>query len=294
MDRFSHARDRGGQFLRQNLGADGSFGDPVAGVADYYKVPAALQVCGDTEAANRLCRWIRRHGMLESGDFGPRPDFGHDYFYSYFNIWVVIGAARLGQFDLAHRGMDFLMDFHDPESGGFYSSPSARDAATRQDLWVVSGCGQAALYTGLHLEPPPPESPEASSDDDVRYCLVNATEGDQYFFHPGIAGGFLGKLHLATGENEWLELAIDYMRFAEDATPHLLRLLRAGKVAWAASVLYTTTGESRYRELAITVGDNIIERQSGDGYWDWEGEPSNDITAEMVYWLDEVYQAVGS
>ena len=325
MDRFRQARDLGGQFLQRQLGEDGRLGD----VGEYYKVIAALQVCGRTEAANRLCNWIRRHGMLENGDFGPRPDSANSYFYTYLNIWVIIGAQRLGQFDLAHRGMDFLMGFHDPASGGFYSSPLARDADTRQDLWVVSGCGLASLYTGrlevargvgrwmrrlledqpaypermytvysrsagLHSAPPNPDSADASDDDDVRYCLVNASEGDQYFFHPGIAGGFLAKLYLATGQREWLDLAIEYMRFAETATPHLLSLLRAGKVAWAAAVLYTITGEAKYRELAVTVGDNMIAQQAADGCWDWQGSRSNDITAEMVVWLDEVYQSVGS
>ena len=194
---------------------------------------------------------------------------------------------------------------------------------------MVSGCGQAALYTGrldvargvgrwmrqlmddqpayperlytvcsrsagLHLAPPPPESPDAGDDDDVRYCLVNATEGDQYFFHPGIAGGFLAKLYMATGDREWLDLAVDYMRFAETATPHLLNLLRAGKVAWAAALLYTITRDVKYRDLAVTIGDNIAAQQTEAGCWNWYGEQSNDITAEMVVWLDEVYQAVGN
>src|SRR5205809_5354787 len=47
--------------------------------------------------------------------------------------------------------MDFLLRFWDSESGGFYSSFSDKSEDTKQDLWVVSGGGQAALYTG-HLE----------------------------------------------------------------------------------------------------------------------------------------------
>lgn len=328
MDRFREARDRGGCYLLRQLHADGSFGSPEAGVADYYKVPAALQVCGETAAAHRLCDWIRHHGLMENGDFGPRPRFARDYFYAYFNAWVVIGAARLGQFDLANRGMDFLMEFNDSESGGFYSSPHDRRDFTRQDLWVVSGCGQAALYTGrseaaqqagrwiqrlmdaqpaypeklytvysrsagLHLEAPAAGSRDAGDDDDRRYCLVNAAAGDQYFFHPGIAGGFLSMLYLASGERQWLALARQYMRFAELATPHLLTLLRAGKVAWAASLLYTVTAEPVYRNLATTIGDNIIAQQHEDGCWGMAGMSSNDATAEMVYWMDQVHQAVG-
>ena len=69
----------------------------------------------------------------------------------------------------------------------------------------------------------------------------------------------------------------------------------AGKVAWGASVLYTLTGEQKYRDMAIRIGDSIVEQQADEGYWHSveENAPSSDTTAEMVIWLDEVYQAVG-
>ena len=266
--------------------------------------------------------------MSAGGDFGPRPrpgseyaDLHAEYAYIYYNSWVIIGAHRLGQFDLSQRGMDFLLDFLDAESGGFYSSPTKRDAHTKQDLWVVSGAGQAALYTGrldvargvgagckrswrpnptirsgstrstaapeeLHTNPDP--------DDEIRYVMSRDAERDQFFFHPGIAGGFLARLYQATGEGEWLALAKEYMCFAEGASDYLFRLLRAGKVGWAASVLYTLTGERKYREMAVRVGDNLIAAQSAAGYWSLPGSEvlKNDITAEMVVWLDEITQAV--
>lgn len=321
MSKYREARDRGGQYLLQHFRKDGSFGDGTVG--DYYKVPAAFQVCGETNVANHLCNWIRRNGMTADGDFGPRDEFTSDYSYAYFNIWVIMGAQRLGQFDLAQRGMDFLMGFYDKESGGFYSSPTERKSTTLQDLWVVSGCGQAALYTSrldvcrgvgrwmqrmMDEQPNYPEvmytvaTPshglvtDVDPDDPIRYLLVNATKGDQFFFHPGIAGGFLSRLYASTGEIQWLDLAKQYMLFAETATDNLFWLLRAGKVGWAASVLYTLTGEKKYKNIAIKVGDNIVAQQTEDGWWasvGSEGTPSNDATAEMVVWLDEIYQAVG-
>ena len=325
MKRFREARDRGSAYLLKRQHPDGSFGDPRNGLADYYKVPCAFLACGESNAANRLCNWIRKNGMTPDGDFGPRPKEANDYAYTYYNSWVIIGAHRLGQYDLSQSGMDFLMDFWDPESGGFYSSPTERDAETMQDLWVVSGCGRAALVTGrtdvargvgqwmrnlmaaqpnypqqmytvysraagLHTSPDP--------DDDFRYVLNSDATRDQTFFHPGIAGGFLARLYQAVGEQEWLDLAKEYMRFAEGANDYLFRLLRAGKVAWAASVLYTLTGEQKYGEMAVRIGDNLIAAQSQQGCWDWavEGQeepaPNNDITAEMVVWLDEICQAV--
>ncbi len=83
-------------------------------------------------------------------------------------------------------------------------------------------------------------------------------------------------------EAEWLGLAKEYMRFAEGANDHLFRLLRAGKVGWAASLLHTLTGEPKYRAMALRVGDRLIETQSGDGSWIPGEKYQNDFTAELV------------
>ena len=318
--RFREARDRGCVYLLRQLRPDGGFGPLDRGLPDYYKVPSALQACGETHAANRLCQWIRENGMTPEGDFGPRPPEACGYYYTYYNTWVILGGHRLGQYDLSQKGMDFLMGFHDPESGGFYSSPTERRAETLQDLWVVSGCGQAALCTsrmevargvgqwmkelmkqqpnypkqlysvfsragGLHTVPDP--------ENDIRYVSTYNATRDQYFFHPGIAGGFLCRLYQATGEEEWLDLAREYMRFAEVAGDYLFRLFRSGKVGWAASVLYTLTGEEKYKALAIRVGDMLVETQEEDGAWSMGTMSRNDIAAELVVWLDEIDQSVG-
>ena len=322
MSKYKAARDRGCAYLLARQRADGGFGEPDPRVTEYYKVISAFQVCGHTHEANRLCNWVRANGLSLDGDFGPRPELGDAYFYAYYNSWVVIGAHRLGQFDLSERGMEFLMDFWDPESGGFYSSPTEREADTLQDLWVVSGCGQAALYTGQidvargvggwmrRLMLSQPNYPQQlysvysrrsglittpDPEDEVRYVMANDAERDQYFFHPGIAGGFLARLYQATGESEWLDLAKEYMTFAEGANDYLFRLLRAGKVGWAASVLYTLTAEEKYRAMAARVGNNIIAAQAKEGSWNdtSTGQPNNDATAEMVVWLDEIHQGIG-
>ena len=237
-------------------------------------------VCGMSGAAGRLLNWVRRNGFTPDGDFGPRPaDELDSYYYTYHNAWVIKGAHRLGQFDLAQRGMDFLMRFHDPESGGFYSSPSERDASTEQDLWVVSGSGWCAIYTGrldvarglgtwmkgmMDDQPNYPEEmwtvysresgliTEVRDGDDFRYVLTRDESRDQSFFHPGIAAGFLSRLYMATGEEEWLDLARRYMLFCDYVGDYHFRLLRAGKVGWAASMMYTLTGETKYGDMAAS------------------------------------------
>jgi hypothetical protein len=324
MKRYREGRDRGCAWLMKRLHADGSFGEGQPDVREYYKVPCAFLVCGESEAAARLLNWVRKNGMTRDGDFGPRPSESRDeYWYSYTNSWVVIGAHRLNQFDISQRGMDFIMKTWDPSSGGFYSSLGPGGTAdTLMDLWVVAGAARAALITNrtdaaigagrwmkamMEQQPNYPKQMYTVANrrhgvitdpvpgETIRYVLErDVTEGDQYFFHPGIAGGYLANLYQSTGEPEWLDLARQYMVLAEGATYHLFRLGRAGKVGWAASVLYTLTGEEKYRRMAIKVGDNLLDKQTDAGYWCSGGqtEPSVDATAELTVWLDEIYQAV--
>ncbi len=319
-DRYRSARNRGAGYLLAQLRPDGGFGPEDGGVSEYYKVASALHVSGESRAANRLCTWIREQGLRRNGDFGPRPDDMLAYAYAYYNSWAVIGAQRLGHYDIAMKGMDFLMEFHDPETGGFYSSPTERSADTLQDIWVVCGAGRAALATGridvavgvgrwlrdlMRQQPNFPDQlygvmsrsqgliTEPDPADEIRYVCNMDAERDQFFFNPGISAGLLCRIYQATGESEWLELAKEFMRAAEIASDYLLDLLRAGKVAWAASNLYTLTGEDRYRDLAIRVGDNIVETQNQEGGWDGLAGMVNDATAEMTYWLDQLYQHVG-
>ena len=61
--RFKLGRDKGCEFLKSQLNADGSFGLPERGLADYYKVPLALMVSGASAEANRLFQWIRNNSL---------------------------------------------------------------------------------------------------------------------------------------------------------------------------------------------------------------------------------------
>ena len=323
-NRFREARDRGGEYLVKQLRPDGSFGLAERGLADYCKVAVALQVCGASAEANRFCNWIRKCAIFANGDFGPRPQEANGYWYIYYNAWIIMGGHRQGHFDISQKAISFIMEFWDGESGGFYSSvnPPERRPETLQDIWVTCGAGIAALYTG-HIEvargvgkwlksvmDQQPNFPQElysvysravglhtqfNPEEAIRYVSIYNPSDDGYFFNSGISSGFLSALYKATGEAEWLNLAKKYLGQAEIANDFFLRSLRAGKVGWAASVLYTLTNERQYQELAARVGNNLVEIQNPDGSWTSHkgAEYTNDVTAEMTVWLDEIYQALG-
>ena len=139
---------------------------------------------------------------------------------------------------------------------------------------------------GLHTTPDP--------DDEIRYVAHQDAQEDQYIFNPGIAGGFLCRLYQTTGESEWLDLAKEYMRFAEGMSDYLFTLLRAGQVGWAASVLYTLTGEDKNADIAQHVGRELLRSPADDGSWSLFDGYQVDLAAEMLVWLDEIQQALGT
>lgn len=320
-DTLRAARDRGVTYLLQRLDGDGAFPEGAPCIADYYKAVTAFQVTGHSAEAMLLCRWIRQNGFTPDGNFGPRQAVEAGDTYAYFNAWTVIGAHRLGQFDLSVPGMTFLLSFHDEISGGFYSSTTDRDADTPQDLMATCMCGLAALYMGKTgvaqdvgrwlqvLREAQPEFPERlytgytrsdglitsfTPEEANRFVVVRDADYDQNIFNPGIACAFLCRLYQATGDVTWLDLARDYFTVAEGASDFLYHIVRIGKVGWAGALLYTITGESKYRETVIRIAGNLIELQSDGGYWCGVGQstPSNDSTAERVVWLDEMMQVL--
>jgi len=319
-NRIRQARNKAVAYLSPKQRRDGSFG---SGLYDYYKTLTAFQVCGLNDKANALCRWIRAHAITSQGDFKPRDDDDQHHHYTYANSWIIVGAHRLGQFDISQKAMSFLMDFWDQLSGGFYSSFTERDAKTKQDLIYTGFGGLAALSTGrmevacgvgrwmrtlMELQREFPKRlytvysradglhTAIDPNQELRYVVSGDATRDQFFFQPGVAAGFLARLYQVTGDKEWLNLAKEYMRFAEGANDYLFRLVRAGKVGWAASLLYTLTGESKYRQMAVRIGDNLVASQHRTGYWSASQKttPSNEVTAEMIIWLDEIDQAVGN
>ncbi len=74
---------------------------------------------------------------------------------------------------------------------------------------------------------------------------------------------------MATGETEWLGLAREYMRFCDCVGDYHFKMLRVGKVGWAGAMLYTLTGDAKYRDIAVRVGNILVEAQMDNGAWAW-------------------------
>jgi len=167
--RHRQAMDRGIDWLLQRINSDGSVNPVNEGIGCYCKLPYALASRGELGAACDVLSWVRKNNFTPKGDFdGPiKRDPVLTGLWSYPNAWLVCGAHKAGQFDLSHRGVDFLLTMQDPKSGGFYAmrrdmdkedivwKPGGRysvhaavqDNATQQ-LMCTAMAGLACLYTG--------------------------------------------------------------------------------------------------------------------------------------------------
>ena len=147
--RLEESRERGVEYLLAQQRSDGAIGNPEAdGLGPYYKTLWALTCTGRVAEANRLASWITHELLTEEGDLaGPMRGKLFDRSYAYPNAWIIIGAHKLGRYDISRRAMDFLLLLHH-ETGGFRVERDNEDAV--QDVLNTAQAGNACLTTG-HL-----------------------------------------------------------------------------------------------------------------------------------------------
>jgi hypothetical protein len=312
-------RDRGVAYLVGQQREDGAVGQPEKdGLGPYYKTIWAFAAGGQPEGGNRLATWVRDNVQAEAGDFtGPMRGTLHDSNYAYPNAWLLIGAQKLGRFDIFTRGMRFLATLQHAETGGFRMQRGRDDAI--QDVLDASQAGNAllldgrigdALRVGAFLrmiwdaQPHPNRElffvykpgaglrtefpPERQRLHSIR---IDATR--QMYFNIGIAAAFLSRLTMATGDASWVELGKRYLEIGFHVLDEMYETAQVGKVGWGAALTFGITGEERYRGLAERVGRAMMTQQTEGGGWDNTGGYVNDairieVTAEFVVLLDEM------
>jgi hypothetical protein len=324
LTRLVDARDRGAEYLLSRQRADGAVGEPGEGLGCYYKASYAFAASGRTAAGARLVAWIRRHMFSPEGDVRGEFERGPlSFVYTYPNAWIVCGAQKLGQLDVARRGVDFIATLQDGETGGFRTQLDKPQSV--QDVMSACMSGMAALYAG-HLDvargvarflatvweaQPEPEAAlyyiyrpgsglvTETEPEKVKNIVVRVAEPRQRYFQIGIATAFLTKLAQATGDDAHLGLARSYLELAFHATDAMYETAQVGKVGWGAAMLYGATGDERVGGLAARAGEALLDQQNDDGSWDNTGGFSteavrDEVTAEFVSILDDMAQGLSS
>jgi hypothetical protein len=319
------AREKGLNWLLARRNPDGSIGPYEDGISSYYRAPWTLGVTGRGREAAMLLDWIRDNMFSPDGDFSgkfPREDY--DAYYAYPNANIIYGAHMLRQFDIAYRGMGFLLGLQDKESGGFFNRRDETGQSGKEDLWYSSQAGLTCLMTG-HLgaaertaafvetvceaQPDPDErlyNVYASGDGLVtdfpehqaKAHVVEASEPKQYYFQPGIATAFLCRMYMATSKPRYLDLARKYTAFATKCE-HLFSAPQVCKVGWGSALLYQITREAAYHDLASSVAEYLMDNQYPEGYW-LNVAPYRalgnalEITEEFVVHMDTILNALAT
>jgi len=298
----------------------------------YYKVIWALGSAGRLREANLISSYAKSKFMLENGDFsGGDPRSETEWFqwryYTYLNVWFVIGAHKLGRFDLSFPGIQYMMRYRDPLTGGFCNERPYPEGRYIEDALAASYNGLACLYLGkiveargagdflmelLRLQPVIEERFYTAFNgkeglitdypqEEALYRLVDAQEMDQYHFYIGYPIIFLSKLFLVTDAETYLETAKAYFDFTKLCQDDVYASPPSGKLGWGSAALYGITGDE---DMGSAVGSQVrylLETQDEEGCWsrfpgfkhylNGEEYPISgkiDLTSEFCAWLSEI------
>ena len=317
---------RGLKWLLAQQAADGSIKPIEHGLNTFHKVPYALALTGQLERGSRLCAWLQENVLDEEGDFtlrcerqGPLASF-----YHYANSWLVMGAHRLGQFGVSLRAAELLATLQHPQTGGFLTMGPESSLDGMQDIMSSAMAGLAMINTGQiataqavgqFLVSMYDRQPKLGSQmlfvQQKGDRLVNEwPEGqgqafaltlrapEQWYFVPGLAGGFLAKLYEVTGQETHLQAAQNYTQFAESSGSDRYEGPNAWWFGWGAAMVYAVNGVAIYRRIAEEVAGHMVEDQMSNGTWaagsmGYEPPaPIVDATAEGIIVLTEILQGL--
>lgn len=316
---FRKGRDKGASWLLAHQQPSGAFRPEGNTVATYYKALWALGSSGNGSAGLRLAAWIRDNALAPDGDFaGPDGRGSQSANATYSNAWIILGAQRLGAFDVSYPAARKLLRLRTPHDGFYRVLPGAGPGAATPgsevyasgavpattDLLSTSMSGLACLAVGYadaareagdHIvrmwqrQPDLPrrvyfqwhDEEELLTDvpgEAAASFCIDAGATQQRYFQVGIAAAFLAKLFEVTGEESYLRVAREAIDVTTSFAADRYATPQSGKVGWGASYVYRLTGEARYSEIACAVGHGLLALQGGTGCW---GEEHGDLERQL-------------
>jgi len=328
--RVRAARDRGALWLLEHIAPDG---EPV-GAAErngWGRVPWALAVAGESEAAARVIAWAERGQLAPDGGFAPGPALGAGRFGAYPLAHFAIGAWLTERFSTSLAAMEKLRQMQDPATGGFAIAPVDDRATDIYDLLSTAQVGLAAVVTGQDdiadlawrwvsdmaaLQPEHAGSRLYSfrrgtalltqPDQALEWlAITDFARPRQTYYTPGMAAAFLAAYSQRKGTSEPLALArrllaLNLAGCAEQFDdPGSVQICKFG---WGAAAMLVADEGGDWLPHVLRMGDWFIAHQSPDGAWTPSAflapEPG-DIdklvkTAEHVMEVNAILAALGT
>jgi hypothetical protein len=319
----------GSRWLIKHQNPNGSWiGLQQTKVDAFYKVAWAFMAAGQPAAAQIALNHVQQRLMTADGDFLPRGRSSLiEVHYLYPNAYLVIGSMMAGRYEIAMPGLDFLLSNQDPDHGGFYSRCLHPGHKCPADSMSSSAAGLACLEAGrlgtalrvaeflthiIELQPAPEKlffttietegrlSTELRDDKMAFFRVIDSNAKNQCMYAVGLPFAFLVRLADVTRESRYSEVAQWYLDF-QLRCHNPWSNISSGKAGWGCAMLYRITGKKSYRDIALSIANNIISMQNPDGSWGslrkryiQPGQPrlrisDFDLTAEFILWLSLIY-----
>ena len=295
-------------------------------VGCYYKSVYFLRSVGESVASSKAFNYVIGSFMSEDGDFYNTPEVRTSGSYTpnfcqlYPNMWLMRAAVMMGWYKLDQKILSFLMKYRDPKTGGFYAMVNP---ATKVIDSNATGLGSLCCLLGGDLEAATQsaemvlrmikEQPETDKfylrweegkgyqtdlgevpDKQKKFYCIDAKKPAQAFWcWAWPMNGLLG-LYEYTGQDSFLEGAVEIYNFLTTCHENAFAFTTAGKGGWGSSMLYRMTGDKRYLKTAMSQMEWILNAQHKDGYMLGPGakniddqplRTTYDYTADFSTWL---------
>jgi hypothetical protein len=270
----------------------------------YQKVPFLFAAGGHQDEARAILSHVKDRLLDDAGGLLTEPaESGGVPAPVSEQAWIAMAAQIMGRFGLARRIVAELLRHQGPKTGGFYEIV---DGAREPDADVrTTACAALALLYGGRYEKARlagtflTEAVNRQTDAERFYVrldpsgrvvtriprgksadyVVGRTRGRVAFSFLGLPIVFLTKLHLATGEQEWLEAAMDYFVVAETYGREIWSGLDLGTLGWGAAALYDITRRRFYYDAADGIALSLNQHFTQDGRW--PVRPARDVHASV-------------
>ncbi|MFM0394952.1 hypothetical protein [Paraburkholderia phytofirmans] len=330
ISRVRVSRDKGVQWLLAHIAADG---EPVGAKErnGWGRVPWALAVAGEGEAAARVIAWAESSQLAHDGGFAPGPAFGSGRFGAYPLAHFAIGAWLTERFGTSLAAMDALRRMQDPATGGLPIGPVADRATDVYDLLSTAQVGLAAVITGqddvadlayrwvVDLIAQQPIGAEQCFYSFRRgpalvtepagqlawLALTDFSKPRQSFYTPGMAAVFLSSYAQRRKQQEPLRLATRLLQFNVDGCAEQFQdpgSVQVCKFGWGAATMLVADPEGGWLRHVHAMGEWFIGNQHQDGAWapsSFLSEQPGNIdklvkTAEHVMEVNAILTALGT
>jgi len=276
-------------------------------LSTYCKVPQVFLLTGRQEKCRLLLHGVHERLLAPGGALRLHPatkDVPPPAADGVAAAWIAVTAQMAGRFELSlpvARGLlarqgAVTGGVHGPADGGCGAPPDTLSTACAGLAFLMCGLMDPARRAGAFLQRVAQQEPEERSFfvrlDAQGRTIRDFTRGEapQYVLTRGrgpLGLGYLAlpivlltRLHAATGEEEWLDAAMDYYAAAERFGKDLWVGPDAGAFAWGAAALYDATRRRVYYESAEAVAQSLVEGLKSDGHW--PARSASDAESEIL------------